>query len=135
MESRWIKIFQIAAAFLGFTAVLLGAVGAHILSESPSLKSFETATRFQLMHAIFLIVVSSRSRATSSLISIGCVFFCGSIYLKTMTGMEFWSNFTPIGGLLLMAAWMSVGFLTTRVHPCEWARPSPNEVSSEYHRL
>ena len=49
------------AAFFGFVAIILGAFGAHALKEvltAEQLVSFETGVRYQMYHALFLLLVS-----------------------------------------------------------------------------
>ncbi len=54
------KSLQIAA-FLGFTAIILGAFGAHGLKQvltTDQLVSFESGVKYQMYHALFLLFVS-----------------------------------------------------------------------------
>jgi len=51
----------IITCFLGLTAIILGAFGAHALKEILSveqLNSFETAVRYQMYHVIVLLIVN-----------------------------------------------------------------------------
>ena len=54
------QIFIITGALFGMLAILFGAFGAHalkkILSED-QLKSFETGVKYQMYHAIVLLVL------------------------------------------------------------------------------
>ena len=108
------------AAFLGVIAVVMGAFGAHglkaVLSES-QLISFETAVKYQMYHALFLLFVGTTMLLTADvkklifgLAIVGIVFFSGSIYLLSTTSLtglnvKFLGPITPVGGLLLIAAW------------------------------
>lgn len=108
------------AAFFGMTAVMLDAFGAHKLKEllEPELlASFRTGARYQMYHAFFLLFVglypsiSQKARKTMYWLTIiGIVFFSGSLYLlstRHISGVDFsvigWV--TPVGGMLLIAAW------------------------------
>lgn len=108
------------AAFFGMTAVILGAFGAHKLKEllTPTmLASFETGVRYQMYHALLLLFMGTATsigprakKAIFWLVTIGIVLFSGSIYLLstgTITGIDIkpmgW--ITPIGGVLMIAAW------------------------------
>lgn len=109
------------AASMGMTAVILGAMGAHYLKQFldfQQLNTFETGVKFQMYHALLLLFVGlipGISRKISSvlywLLVIGTIFFSGSIYLLATDGMNDF-NFkiigfvTPIGGLLLIVAWL-----------------------------
>ena len=108
------------AAFLGLTAIILGAFGAHALKaylDESQLVSFETAVRYQMYHALLLIFVGQMTHLTEKakkvilyLVIFGVLFFSGSIYLLTTTSLtgfdfKFLGPVTPIGGLLLLSAW------------------------------
>lgn len=111
----------IVGSFLGLTAIILGAFGAHALKVRLSveqLSSFETGVKYQMYHALFLLVLSFNSDCTEKLkktlfylIVSGVLLFSGSIYLlstRVISGFElkFLGPITPIGGLLLIVAWI-----------------------------
>lgn len=115
-----------AAGFFGTTAIIFGAFGAHFLKQHLStehLASFETAVRYQMYHALLLLFLgvqnylSPQNKKTIALLTIiGVMLFSGSIYLLStseITKINFKSIgfVTPIGGTLLIAAWL---FLTLR---------------------
>lgn len=110
-----IKTAFIAAAFLGLTGVILGAMGAHALEKvlSPDqLDSFETAVRFQMYHAFMLMGLGLFAlKYPSRLIHyavfsaiIGVVLFSGSIYLLVLSSVPV-GIVTPIGGVFLIISW------------------------------
>ena len=116
----------LTAAFLGVLAIILGAFGAHALKavlSAEQLTSFETGVRYQMYHAFFLFFVASRKelslkalKVIYNLVLTGVLFFSGSIYLlttKNVTSVDFKiiGFVTPIGGLLLIFAWI-VLFIT-----------------------
>jgi len=102
-------IWRIGAAY-GFTAVSLGAFGAHGLQkrniDPKSIKNWETASAYLLMHGIVLLGVSmhprfSRTKATAPLIAGGALLFSGSIYglvLGSPSVKRVLGPITPIGG-------------------------------------
>ena len=103
-------------AGLGFLAVAAGAFGAHGLRSrlSPAdLAIFETAARYQMYHALAMVLVGSlSSRLLSPLLHSsgwlflsGVVIFSGSLYLLCLTGTRWLGAITPIGGLLLLCGW------------------------------
>lgn len=115
----------IKAGILGAIAVLGGAFGAHALKEVltvEQLSSFQTGVRYQLIHALVLILLalliekyeSKHFRLASKLIFFGVILFSGSIYiltLKNIIGLEvlkFVGPITPIGGTLIIAGWILV---------------------------
>ena len=113
------------AAFFGFTAIILGAFGAHALKKVLSLEqltTFETGVKYQMYHALFLLFVGMYSEITVKVkktmlwvTALGILFFSGSIYLLAtmdVTGVNFKTIgfVTPIGGLFLISAWILLAF-------------------------
>ncbi|MGV8993201.1 MAG: DUF423 domain-containing protein [Flavobacterium sp.] len=110
-----------AAAILGMTSVILGAFGAHALKdllEADKIVTFETGVRYQMYHALLLLfvgatnILSAKAKKTIFyLCLIGVLLFSGSIYLLATDSLNS-INFkaigfiTPIGGLLLIVAWI-----------------------------
>ena len=116
MERKIISV----AAFMGMTAIILGAFGAHALKKYLTIEelgTFETGVKYQMYHALFLLFLGLNSfvedkakKTILQLVIFGVIFFSGSIYLlatKSITGINFKSIgiITPIGGTLLILAW------------------------------
>lgn len=110
------------AAALAAIAVCFGALGAHTLEKIltvKSLASWETAVRYQLIHAIVILIIALNDRLVSeksahrilNLYIVGVLFFSGSIYLlstQSISGLHvsLLGPITPIGGLLMIAGWI-----------------------------
>ena len=109
------------ATILGMTAIILGAFGAHALKKVLSVEqlvTFETGVRYQMYHALFLLFIglmkniSLKAKKTIYfLVVFGILLFSGSIYLlatNDLTAFDFKviGFITPIGGLLLIVAWV-----------------------------
>ena len=119
------KKITATAAFLGMVAIILGAFGAHALKKvltPEQLISFETGVRYQMYQAFFLFFLASQNdilektkKTIFALILSGTLFFSGSIYLLSTTGIT-GVNFkpigfiTPIGGVLLILAGGMLGY-------------------------
>ena len=110
------RFFLAMGATLGFTGVAAGAFAAHILqSHLPTdmLGIFEVAVRYQMYHALALLVLSllvSHSPVPSitwagGFMSTGIVIFSGTLYALSLSGQSWWGAITPIGGLALLAGW------------------------------
>jgi len=113
------KSFLIWGFTFGILAVILGALGAHALKpllSTAQLSSFETGIRFQMYHALLLIILSQvpsiANKACLYLIVLGTILFSFSIYLLNIQGILNWGSLsflgpvTPIGGLLLISSWL-----------------------------
>jgi uncharacterized membrane protein YgdD (TMEM256/DUF423 family) len=106
-------------AVLGFFGVLAGAFGAHALKARLSpvlLQVFETAVRYQLVHALALVVAAlalerggSRPLAAACVLFVaGTVCFSGSLYALALTGVPAWGMVTPVGGVCLLGGWVAL---------------------------
>jgi len=106
--------------FFGLTAVINGAMASHALSAvlgDSLVKSFQTGVRYQMFHAILLIILGFqpyekfRNRLLLWLIVLGIISFSFSIYILStreligIAGLEKLGPLTPIGGMLLISAW------------------------------
>ena len=99
-------------------AVAAGAFGAHGLKsrvEPEQLTAWATASQYHLIHSVALLALaifaasSGKSiKLPASLFSGGILLFSGSIYLLVLTKMRFLGPVTPMGGLLLIAGWVSL---------------------------
>ena len=105
------------AGALGFTAVAFGAFGAHGLRGrlSPAmLEVYRTGALYHLVHAVAALAVAlagdklRRGRLILTLFTAGIVVFAGSLYALAITGIGALGAVTPLGGLLLLAAWAFV---------------------------
>ena len=105
------------AGLLGFTAVAFGAFGAHGLRArlSPAmLEVYRTGALYHLVHAVAALAVAlagerlRRGPMILTLFTLGIVVFAGSLYALAITGVTAFGAVTPLGGLLLLAAWALV---------------------------
>lgn len=115
-----VLIAQAVGALLGLLAVIFGAFGAHALKKSftkEQLKSFETGVKYQMYHAIVLIMIGFNFNLDTGpqkymvyCFLIGTFLFSFSIYGLTLSASKskmrkFLGPITPLGGLLLVIGW------------------------------
>lgn len=108
-------------ALLGVLAIILGAFATHGLRPHLSVESaqtFETGVKYQMYHALFLLLLGGFPLASEKVKRIcfyltlfGVLFFSGSIYLlatNSLTSFDFkvLGPVTPIGGSLMIFAWI-----------------------------
>lgn len=122
------KSIAILGALLAGAGVALGAYGAHGLEGqlrrlghesnlAQRLAWFDTAVRYQLYHALALVVLAALPehlaagrRATGWLLVAGVALFCGSLFAMTFLG-DAWKRLgavTPLGGLAFIAGWAAL---------------------------
>eukprot|EP00760_Papus_ankaliazontas_P033123 PhM_4_TR6185/c0_g1_i3/m.100248 len=112
-------------AFLGSTGVTCGAFGAHFLKSrltDDKLKAWNTAVQYQLLHTLAVLSITlytansndtnkrSGSHIAAHLWTAGTVLFSGSIYGLVLGGPRLLGPVTPLGGLVLIAGWVSLAF-------------------------
>jgi uncharacterized membrane protein YgdD (TMEM256/DUF423 family) len=112
------RIIMVIAAILGGISVALGAFAAHGLREKLSQRAmeiFETGTRYQMYHALALLLValllSRAETGQSTLVAAGAAFiigiaiFSGSLYALSLTGIKWLGAITPLGGVAFLVGW------------------------------
>lgn len=111
----------IVAGIYGMLSVVLGAFGAHAFKKvlsAEKLVSFETGIRYQMYHAIVLLVIgfalsfsTSTERWVAICLMVGVFLFSFSIYFLTFAehwnlNLKFLGPITPLGGLFLILGWL-----------------------------
>ncbi|WP_259070601.1 DUF423 domain-containing protein [Mucilaginibacter sp. X4EP1] len=115
----------ITAAIFGALAVIAGAFGAHGLQGQLSAKYLDvwhTAVQYQFYHVFALLFLSLIVTTNDKLINacyylftLGIIFFSGSLYLLSCSELLGWDwlifmgPVTPLGGLLFIAGWITLG--------------------------
>ena len=124
------------AAVLGGLAVVAGAVGAHVLSDTatvdgPLQQAYRTAQINHAIHAVALLatgilILFSQARgagfsawalqAAAAAFTIGIVLFSGGIYAHALGGFAAITKVVPAGGMTLIAGWaaLAIGALGLR---------------------
>lgn len=118
------RLYAILAALSGATAVGLGAFGAHgletMLEESGRVATWDTAVLYHLVHSVVLLQLCQQQEMKSQgyrakgrglsfwLFLTGVVVFSGTLYLLCLSGITWLGAITPVGGLALIAGWLSL---------------------------
>ena len=117
------RIFLAIASILGGLSIIAGAFASHALREKLSeraLEIFETAARYQMYHALALLLValliSQTEFSHSSLVIAGWAFiigvtiFSGSLYALSLTDIKVLGAITPLGGLAFIIGWGALAY-------------------------
>ncbi len=115
MKMPWLLI----AGLLGAAAVVMGAAGAHLSGEGDAFRRFyQTAFTYHMFHVFALIavafIVTLPGKAAlfghiaGGFFLAGIILFSGSLYSLGLTGVPAGFYITPIGGLCLIAGWLSL---------------------------
>ena len=116
--ARWLLL--LGAGFAMF-AVVIGAFAAHGLKQvldAYHLGIFETAARYQMYHAIALLIVAVLAtipqfspcwlKLSAFCFILGIVLFSGSLYLLALSGMKWLGAITPLGGVAFIFGWLAL---------------------------
>lgn len=117
------------AGILGFSAVALGAFGAHALAPTLSgrgmVQVWETASRYHLLHSVAVFAGALGLHASSTPVArwilwaircwtAGSVLFSGSLYWLALGGPRWLGPVTPLGGVSLIVGWLCLVLAAAR---------------------
>lgn len=105
------------AALLMGIGIIIGASASHALQEllgATRAHALETAVEYQLINSLglFMVGLLARSREdiwmprVARMLLAGILCFSGGIYLMLTDAPRLLGLITPVGGLLLIAAWL-----------------------------
>ncbi|MBI2826300.1 MAG: DUF423 domain-containing protein [Planctomycetia bacterium] len=114
------RTWIVLGAVFGALAVGSGAFGAHglkaRLTESGQLDTYETAVRYQMYHALALVLVGLLAlRHSSRLWDVagvcfagGILVFSGLLYGLALGGPRILGAIVPFGGLAFIVGWVAM---------------------------
>ncbi|HKN87709.1 MAG TPA: DUF423 domain-containing protein [Nitrospiraceae bacterium] len=113
--------FVLLGAVFAALSVAAGAFGAHSLKRiipADMLVMFETAARYQMYHALALLIVGGMLRPIPErglqvagwCFVIGIVLFSGSLYVIAVTATRWMGAITPLGGAAFLAGWLALAW-------------------------
>jgi uncharacterized membrane protein YgdD (TMEM256/DUF423 family) len=114
------RVMGIAALLLA-VGIMIGALGAHALRgvlEPRQLESLHTGVNYQIFNALGLLLVGLLMRDNPSgalrIVAIGLVAgivcFSGGIYVMLAGAPRVLGLVTPVGGVLMICAWLVLAF-------------------------
>lgn len=119
------QLALIFGSIFGGLAIILGVFGAHLLKKkltSEQLQSFETGVKYQMYHAIVLLLLGFHLDISATINAyivysfiIGTILFSFSIYGLVLSSannkkLKFLAPITPLGGLFLVSGWVLLLF-------------------------
>ncbi|PID65615.1 MAG: hypothetical protein CR975_06565 [Gammaproteobacteria bacterium] len=112
------RILMFLSALFGAASVSLAAVGAHAFYETlvanGQVEIFAKAVDYAMYGALALLGVVALTKCfrgrcfivAGYLLALGTVLFSGSLFLHTLAGIQAVTAVTPVGGTLLIVAWL-----------------------------
>lgn len=124
------RLFLMAGSIFGGLSVAAGAFASHALKSQLSEKSqqiFETGTKYQMYHALALILVSlllSRVEGGEGLLTVagyafiaGILLFSGSLYGLSLSEIKWFGPITPLGGVAFLVGWGCIAIAALKSSP------------------
>jgi uncharacterized membrane protein YgdD (TMEM256/DUF423 family) len=109
-------------AILAFLGVALGAFGAHALKArlaADMMAIYQTGVQYHLWHALGVILIGVLAQLMPAskwmplagwAMIVGVAIFSGSLYALSLSGVRVLGAVTPVGGVLLLAAWAMLAY-------------------------
>lgn len=115
--NTYARSILITGAVLASLGVTLGAFGSHALEnlvDSQRIETWQTAVRYQLIHALALLALGAVQLQTTQqrligpayCLALGSVIFSGSLYALVLLNLPVLGVLTPLGGLGQLAGWI-----------------------------
>jgi len=109
------KLWLTISAISGFTAIAIGAFGAHGLKGNLSaemIEVYKTGVLYHLIHSVVLLGLSLNTLIKAKLPSIfilfGIILFSFSLYIYSTSGITFFAMVTPVGGFCFLIGWLLI---------------------------
>jgi uncharacterized membrane protein YgdD (TMEM256/DUF423 family) len=118
---RAFRRLVLTGAILAGLGVAAGAFGAHMLKsllDPPMLAVYDTATRYQMYHALGIVLAGFSARLCQDarfavagwMFAGGILLFSGSLYAVSLFGIRWLGAITPLGGVAFMIGWGLLGW-------------------------
>jgi uncharacterized membrane protein YgdD (TMEM256/DUF423 family) len=121
------RTFFIIGTILAGIAVTAGAFGAHGLKKMVTpelLDTWDKAVRYQMYHALGLLILSWAVTQWSEQIKLlavggwlflaGTILFSGSLYVLVLSGIRWLGAITPLGGVAFVVGWVCLMMAAVR---------------------
>lgn len=120
------RAFLFVGSLSALVSVAAGAFGAHAARaflSSQALAIYDTAVRYQMLHAVALCIVAfvcartgtRAARAAGVLFVVGTLLFCGALYLHSLADVRQAARLAPFGGASFIAGWACLAWAALRV--------------------
>ena len=115
------RSLAVFAALNGAMAVAVGAFAAH--GAGPAIKTLlTTGAQYQMVHAVLALVCAIWPVRTQLIVvagwlaTLGGLVFCLALSSIGLLGLSLMGAVAPVGGVLMIAAWLLTAFAAWRSH-------------------
>jgi len=113
---RWDRLVWVRlAALSGFISVAAGAFAAHGVSDPGAKELLRTGASYEAIHAVATLVCAGlfldgapRAAWPPAFFLGGSTLFSGSLYAMALGAPRWLGVVTPLGGLMLLAGWVTL---------------------------
>ncbi len=110
------RLYAFIAALLGLLSIIIGAFGAHGVTDPRAHGLIETGAHYHLAHALaaFAALTFWRwgARTARFAAPLGTGLFSGSLYALALGAPPWTGAITPLGGLCFIAGWAVLAWST-----------------------
>lgn len=99
-------MIAVLAALSAALAIAAGAFGAHAAPTPQAAEWLRTGGLYQLIHAVAALAIMGSARAPAALLLIGAAIFSATLYAMALGAPRWLGAITPIGGSLMIFAWL-----------------------------
>ncbi len=99
-------MIALLAALSAALAIAAGAFGAHGASSPQAAEWLRTGGMYQLIHSVAALALMQTMRGPAIMMLVGAAIFAGTLYLMALGAPRWLGAITPIGGSLLIVAWL-----------------------------
>ncbi|MEQ1509585.1 MAG: DUF423 domain-containing protein [Sphingopyxis sp.] len=104
----------LASALSAALAIATAAFGAHGAGNEQAANWLRTGGTYQLIHAVAAIALMQLAPRAAWVMLIGAGLFAGTLYAMALGAPHWLGAITPIGGLLMIGAWLAVAMAALR---------------------
>lgn len=104
------------AALSAALAIAAGALGAHGAADGVAAGWLRTGGLYQLIHAVAAIALAGRAPRAAWAMLAGAALFAITLYAMALGAPRGLGAITPIGGVVMIGAWLAVALAMIRRH-------------------
>jgi uncharacterized membrane protein YgdD (TMEM256/DUF423 family) len=108
------RTLVVAAALSAALAVTAGAFGAHGAATPQAADWLRTGGIYQLIHAVAALTFAERYPRIAAIMLVGAAIFALTLYAMALGAPRWLGAITPVGGALLIGAWLALAWSAVR---------------------
>ncbi|WP_150290389.1 DUF423 domain-containing protein [Sphingobium estronivorans] len=107
-------MIAVLAALSAALAIGAGAFGAHGAANPQAAEWLRTGGLYQLIHGVGALAVMGVARGPAALMLAGAAIFAFTLYAMALGAPKWLGAVTPVGGTLMIAAWLWTAWIYGR---------------------